>query len=56
MTEEALKINGKKKRERSVLYPSATIEECLEFISILKKLGGRDIVEEDVLREMGIAA
>lgn len=56
MTEEVLQTNVIKQRRKSILYPSATIQECLEFISIIKKLGGKGIVDEDVLREMGITS
>ena len=56
MTEEVLKSNIIKKRRKSSLYPSATIQECLEFISIIKELGGKDIIDDDILREMGIVS
>lgn len=54
MTEELLKINLSEKRKRSTIYPSATIPECLDFISIIKKLGGKSVAEEILLKELGL--
>lgn len=56
MTEEVLQTNVIKQRRKSALYPSATIQECLEFISIIKKLGGKNVTDKDVLKEIGISS
>lgn len=42
------------KGEKSPLYPSVTIEECIEFIRLVDSLGGKVVSYDSVLDAMGL--
>ena len=44
------------KREKSPLYPAATIEECYEFIKIIDSLGGKVVSYSSILGVMGLTS
>lgn len=46
----------KVKREKSPLYPAATVEDCFEFIKIIDKLGGRAVSYSSILDVMGLTS
>ena len=52
MTQE----QSKTKRDKSPLYPAATIEECYEFIKIIDNLGGKVVSYSSILGVMGLTS
>jgi len=44
------------KREKSPLYPAATIEECYEFIKTIDSLGGKVVSYSSILEAMGLTS
>lgn len=51
MSEKKIKLN----KERSNLYPYYSLQECVEFIRLIDKLGGKSAVSsKSILSEMGI--
>lgn len=45
----------KNERQKSALYPAATIEECLEILNILKSLGGKSCSVQTIADKIGVS-
>ena len=42
-------------KERSALYPAIALDECIEFIGIINKLGGRKVALLSVAEAVGVS-
>lgn len=42
-------------KQRSSLYPAATIEECLEILNIIKGMGGKNCSVQSIADKMGVS-
>ncbi|MDA8215893.1 MAG: hypothetical protein M0Z64_11560 [Nitrospiraceae bacterium] len=55
MTDEAKDITGRKRSfKKSRPYPPYSLDEALRFISVIEKLGGRNVSEMVLLKELGV--
>lgn len=48
-------MDEEKKKQKSALYPAATIEECLEILNILKSLGGKSCSVQTIADKIGVS-
>ena len=47
--------NAKGTKERSALYPAIALDECIEFIELINKLGGRKVALTSIAEVIGVS-
>lgn len=54
MSDDKKLQDGRKNREKSVLYPAISITECLDFIHKIDELGGKSVSYDSILSMMNL--